>query len=184
MKPVLSVSGLSFKYPEYTSVKNRTLYKNLSFEIVEGDIALFLAPPETGKTTLSRIITSLIPRYTGGELEGTVTVSDVNVHKEKPYNLNEKVGIVFQDPEEQILTPLVENEIAFALESAGLDHDEIEKKLIMLLISWKLTGLKEKILLCFQEGRSASFLFPVLPQQILISGFSMKLLRRLIRKQG
>ena len=144
MKTVLSVSDLSFKYPEYSSFKNRTLYKNLTFDINKGETALFLAPPESGKTTLSRIITSLIPRYTGGELVGTVKVSGLDVQTEKPYNLNNRVGIVFQDPEEQILTPLVENEIAFTLESCGLDYEEIEKKVDSAVSFMEIGSLKGK----------------------------------------
>ncbi len=144
MKSALSVSGLSFIYPEYTSIKNRPLYNNLSFDVEEGEIALFLAPPESGKTTLSRIITSLIPRYTGGNLSGIVTVSDTNVQKEKPYNINDKVGIVFQDPEEQILTPLVESEIAFALESSGFDNDIIEKRVESAIDFMEIGNLREK----------------------------------------
>jgi energy-coupling factor transport system ATP-binding protein len=144
MKSALSVSGLSFIYPEYTSIKNRPLYNNLSFDIEEGEISIFLAPPESGKTTLSRIITSLIPRYTGGDLSGIVTVSGINVQKEKPYNINDKVGIVFQDPEEQILTPLVESEIAFALESSGFDNDFIEKRVEYAIDFMEIDNLREK----------------------------------------
>ncbi len=144
MKSVLSVSNLSFTFPEYSSMKNRPLYNNLSFKVEEGEIALFLAPPETGKTTLSRIITSLIPRYTGGKLSGEIRVSDIDTQKEKPYNIIDSVGIVFQDPEEQILTPLVENEIAFALEASGLDYDEIEKRVESAISFMDIDNLRGK----------------------------------------
>ena len=144
MNPVLSVSDLNFTYPEYSSVKNRTLYNNLTFVAGKGEIVLFLAPPESGKTTLSRIITSLIPRYTGGILDGKITVCGTDVQSEKPYNLNEKIGIVFQDPEEQILTPLVENEIGFTLETAGIDYDEIEKRVESAVDFMEIDNLKGK----------------------------------------
>ncbi len=144
MQTVLSVRSLSFCYPEYSSLKNRKLYESLTFSIEEGEIALFLAPPESGKTTLSRLISSLVPRYTGGELGGEIFVSGINVQEEKPYNLNEMVGIVFQDPEEQILTPMVESEIAFSLESSGFDHSYIEKKVEDAIDFMQIDMLREK----------------------------------------
>ncbi len=160
MRTVLSVLDLSFKYPEYSSLKTDTLYKNLSFTVNEGDIAVFLAPPETGKTTLSRIITSLVPGYTGGKLSGKVRLLDMDVQKEKPYNLNSKAGLVFQNPEEQILTPLVESEISFALESKGLDYNEIEKKVEKAL---KFIGIESL------KGKNPAFLSGGEKRKLLVS---------------
>ena len=144
MRTVLSVSDLSFRYPEYSTLKTVPLYDNLSFSVDQGETALFLAPPGAGKTTLSRIITSLVPRYTGGILSGDINVSDINVQKEKPYNINGKAGIVFQDPDEQILTPLVESEIAFSLETSGFDHDIIDERTESAIKFMEIDNLRGK----------------------------------------
>ncbi len=124
----LRISNLSFSYPHYDGIRNRQIFKDLTFSVEKGEIAVFLAPPESGKSTLSRIITALVPRYTGGTIEGEISLGELNIRKEKPYNLLSSAGIVFQDPEEQILTPEVESEIGFALESSGYNHDYITRK--------------------------------------------------------
>ena len=128
MSNFLEVKDLSFKYPQYQHIKNRDIFNNLSFSLKKGEITLFLAPPESGKTTLSRILTALVPRYTGGKLEGTVFLDNEDITNERTYNLITKIGIIFQNPEEQILTQEVESEIGFALEALGYDHDFIKNK--------------------------------------------------------
>ena len=128
MSDFFSVKNLSFKYPQYQHIKNKDIFNNLSFSFKKGEITLFLAPPESGKTTLSGILTALIPKYTGGQLEGSIFLEGADITEERAYNLIKKIGIVFQNPEEQILTTEVENEIGFALEVLGHDYDFIMQK--------------------------------------------------------
>ena len=128
MSDFLKVKDLSFRYPQYQYVKNRDIFSNFSFSVKKGEVALFLAPPESGKTTLSGILTALAPRYTGGQLDGAVYIDGADITEEKPYNLITKIGVVFQNPEEQILTQEVESEIGFALEALGYDYDYIKQK--------------------------------------------------------
>ncbi len=149
MSNFLEIKNLSFIYPHYQHVKNRQVFNNLSLQIKKGEITLFLAPPESGKTTLSRIITALIPRYTGGELEGNILIDGKNIIEEKPYNLITKIGIVFQNPEEQILTPEVESEIGFALEALGYDYNFIKQK---------TENIIEKIGIAYLKGMNPSLL--------------------------
>ncbi|MCL2294903.1 MAG: energy-coupling factor ABC transporter ATP-binding protein [Spirochaetes bacterium] len=128
MKDFLKVKNLSFRYPGYQYVKEKDIFSDLSFSFKKGEITLFLAPPESGKTTLSRIITALVPRYTGGQLEGNVFLDETDITKERACNLVTKIGVVFQNPEEQILTAEVESEIGFAIEVLGHDYDFIKQK--------------------------------------------------------
>ena len=128
MGDFLKVKGLNFRYPRYQFVENKNIFSNFSFSVKKGEITLFLAPPESGKTTLSGIITALIPRYTGGQLEGNIFFDNTEITEEKTYNLIKKIGIVFQNPDEQILTSEVESEIGFALEALGHDYVFIKQK--------------------------------------------------------
>ena len=128
MSDFLKIKNLSFRYPKYQHVKSRDIFNNFSFSVKKGEITLFLAPPESGKTTLSGIIAALVPRYTGGQFEGNIFIDGENTTEEKPYNLITKIGIVFQNPQEQILTQEVESEIGFALEALGHDYDFIKNK--------------------------------------------------------
>ena len=115
MPAALSVKDLSFQYPSYPGLESRSLFKNLSFELEKGSMNLLLALPGAGKTTLSRILTGLVPAYTGGELSG-------NIQKEG------ETGIVFQNPDEQLFCSTAEKEVVFPLEAAGLPREEIGRR--------------------------------------------------------
>ncbi|MDX9800769.1 MAG: ABC transporter ATP-binding protein [Spirochaetia bacterium] len=162
MAVFLDIRNLSFIYPEYKGIRKRYIFKDLTFSVDRGEVAVFLAPPESGKTTLSRIITALVPRYTGGILEGEVYIGDKDVIKEKPYNLLSSVGIVFQNPEEQILTPEVESEIGFSLESSGYDYDLIKKKTDHAIAKTELEILREMNPAYLSGGEKRKLLFACL----------------------
>jgi len=129
MIPLVEIKQLSFKYPDYPELKFNELFTNINLTLHEGDFRVILGKPESGKTTLSRILTGLIPRYTGGSLTGTVSIRGKNIDSFKPYDLIEQVGCVFQNPDEQIITTRCDSEIAFPMESLGWDRSTIETKL-------------------------------------------------------
>lgn len=115
MPAILSVKNLSFQYPSYPGLESRNLFNGLSFELEKGSMTLLLALPGAGKTTLSRILTGLVPAYTGGQLSGTIEKSG-------------GTGIVFQNPDEQLFCSTVEKEVVFPLEAAGLPREEIARR--------------------------------------------------------
>ena len=115
MPAALSVKDLSFQYPSYPGLESRSLFKGLSFELEKGSMNLLLALPGAGKTTLSRILTGLVPAYTGGQLSG-------EIRKEG------ETGIVFQNPDEQLFCSTAEKEVVFPLETAGLSREEIGRR--------------------------------------------------------
>ena len=115
MPAVLSVKDLSFQYPSYPGLESRSLFKGLSFDLEKGSVNLLLALPGAGKTTLSRILTGLVPAYTGGQLTGVI-------RKEG------ETGIVFQNPDEQLFCSTAEKEVVFPLEAAGLPREEIGRR--------------------------------------------------------
>ncbi|MBR5672210.1 MAG: ABC transporter ATP-binding protein [Spirochaetales bacterium] len=115
MPAILSVKDLSFQYPSYPGLESRSLFKDLSFDLEKGSVNLLLALPGAGKTTLSRILTGLVPAYTGGQLTGVI-------RKEG------ETGIVFQNPDEQLFCSTAEKEVVFPLEAAGLPREEIGRR--------------------------------------------------------
>ena len=162
MAAFLEIKNLSFIYPEYRGIKKRYIFKDLSLSVDKGEIAVFLAPPESGKTTLSRIITALVPRYTGGILDGEISIGDTDIKNEKPYNLLSRAGIVFQNPEEQILTPQVESEIGFSLETSGHDYDIIKNKTDLAISKIQIDHLKGMNPAYLSGGEKRKLLFACL----------------------
>lgn len=78
--------------------------KNINLSIAQGEIILVTGPSGSGKTTLCSCINGLIPHYHDGTLTGEVTVGPYNTRKARVGGLASIVGMVFQDPESQIVT--------------------------------------------------------------------------------
>jgi len=125
----LTIENLCFSYPEYPGLPTRRLFKGLDLQIAETGIALLLARPDQGKTTLCRTLGGLVPRFSGGSVDGRVQLGGLQLLEHQPFDLLEQVGLVFQHPGEQLFLSRCDSEIAFALESLGISRSEIEARL-------------------------------------------------------
>jgi energy-coupling factor transporter ATP-binding protein EcfA2 len=123
MKEVIVIKDLSFRYQG----TNFFLLKNINLKIYEGDFVLLAGPSGCGKTTLIRLLNGLIPHFYKGDYTGEVSVYGLIVKDRKTYEMAKHVGIVFQDPEDQLLSMTVEKEIAFGLENLGYKREEMFK---------------------------------------------------------
>src|SRR6056297_2161372 len=143
MKTLIKIHNLTFTYPGYsdTQVPETPLFDNLHYSIHQGELHTIIGAPESGKTTLSRILTGLVPRYTGGSLEGQLTIFEKNVRELPPQDMIETVGTIFQNPDDQILTTRVDSEIAYPLESLGYAPSAIAERVERELARF---GLEEK----------------------------------------
>jgi energy-coupling factor transporter ATP-binding protein EcfA2 len=130
----LSIHGLTFSYPAFgvqpvVGEPPRPLLDGLSFGLEQGETGILAGPADAGKTTLARILVGLVPRFTGGRLSGEIRCGDIDVLGSKPYDLLERIGLVFQDSEQQIFTTRCDTEIAFALESLGVARAEMGERI-------------------------------------------------------
>ncbi|MEM2875343.1 MAG: ATP-binding cassette domain-containing protein [Candidatus Bathyarchaeia archaeon] len=134
--PIIEATNLSYTYPgsSYPSLKR------VSFKVDEGEFILLTGPSGCGKTTLCRCLNGLIPHFYGGTLEGELLVSGLRVTEHPTHELAPHVGLVFQNPENQIFALSVEKDVAFGLESLGMERSEMKKR-----VEWALevTGIKE-----------------------------------------
>ncbi len=142
MNESVAIRNLHFSYPRYHNSRTSKLFTDAGATFQKGMMHVLLGRPETGKTTLGRILCGLTPDYSGGSIDGSVLVEGVNVVEETGSNLIEYVGMVFQDPEEQILMAQVEDEIVFPLESLGLNRPKIHERLERELSFWDLDELR------------------------------------------
>jgi len=137
----IKIKGLSFKYV----TSSRWALKNINLEVDEGEFVLITGPSGCGKTTLCRCINGLIPHFYEGEYKGEVVLfEEIKVHEHEPYELADKVGMVFQDPESQLFMTTVEREIAFGLENLGLDREEMRRRVEWVLELLGIEHLRDK----------------------------------------
>src|SRR6056297_316802 len=143
MKTFIQTTNLAFTYPAYSAAEVSTgaLFNDLNYTVCEGEFHTIIGAPESGKTTLSRILSGLVPRYTGGDLEGTVEILGRDISDTRPQDLIETVGTIFQNPDDQILTTRVDSEIAYPLESLGYAPTAIAERVERELSRF---GLQEK----------------------------------------
>ncbi|RLF97745.1 MAG: ABC transporter ATP-binding protein [Thaumarchaeota archaeon] len=118
--------------------------KGLSLRIEEGEFILLMGPSGCGKTTLCLTIMGIIPRVIKAEVKGNVRIFDVNPLNASPTEIAKYVTIVFQNPEMQLVTTSVYEEVAFPLENFGLPQDEIKRRVKEVLDIVGLSGLEDR----------------------------------------
>ncbi len=118
--------------------------KNINLSISQGEILLITGPSGSGKTTLCSCINGLIPHYHDGNLQGEVTVGQYNTRKARVGGLASLVGMVFQDPESQLVTNSVTDEVAFGPENFGVPRDEINQRVMDALKATRMLGYEER----------------------------------------
>lgn len=124
MAAVAAFSDVRYQYPRTSSV---TL-DGVSWELEEGSFALLIGKSGSGKSTLLRCLNGLVPHFTGGRFGGVVRIGDRDTRTTGPRDLASDVGFVFQDPETQMLTDRVDDEIAFGLEQQGVPQALMRKR--------------------------------------------------------
>ncbi len=95
----------------------------------DDNFVLLCGETGSGKTTLIRCMNGLIPQFYSGFYKGKVFINEVNTVETSIANLSTEVGIVFQNPENQLIAMNVEHEIAFGLENLGVPPKKIAQKI-------------------------------------------------------
>jgi energy-coupling factor transporter ATP-binding protein EcfA2 len=121
---VLEIDNLRFRYVD----SRKEIIQDFSLSMEEGEILVLAGPSGCGKSTLLRTINGLIPHMYQGEYSGKVLVEGKDVSKTEMRVIAQKVGFLFQNPENQIFMFSVERDIAFGLENLGLPREEIRKR--------------------------------------------------------
>jgi energy-coupling factor transport system ATP-binding protein len=115
--PALAIEALSYAYPRAP----RPALADVSLEIAPGEFVLLAGRSASGKSTLLKAACGLVPHFHGGEIEGAVTVADLDAIESGPGELAAAVGYVAQDPETQVVSTTVAAEIELPLEMRGDD---------------------------------------------------------------
>jgi len=122
--PLYKVENLTYYYPE----AEKAALNNISMEIEDGEFVLVAGGSGSGKSSLARALAGLIPDFYGGRIGGKVYFQGRDIRAMDRGKLAREIGMVFQDPEKQIVQTHVEAEIAFGLENLGLDNEEMLRR--------------------------------------------------------
>jgi cobalt/nickel transport system ATP-binding protein len=135
-KLIVNLRGLSFSY----SADNPVI-DNLSFHLYRGDRIGLVGPNGSGKTTLFHIILGLLRPSSG-----TIELFGKPVKKERDFReVRKRIGLLFQDPDDQLFSPTVLEDVAFGPLNLGKSPEEARDVALKTLARLNLSGFKERI---------------------------------------
>jgi energy-coupling factor transport system ATP-binding protein len=120
--------------------------RNVSLTIDEGELCLVVGRTGAGKSTLLGAINGLVPHFTGGVLEGRVTVDGRDTATHPPRELADVVGVVGQDPLAGFVTDVVEEELAYGMEQLAVPPETMRKRVEETLDLLSLAELRARAL--------------------------------------
>jgi energy-coupling factor transporter ATPase len=137
---IIETKNLSYTYPG----ASKPSISNVSIRVEEGEFVLITGPSGCGKTTLCRCFNGLIPHFYQGELSGEITVANMDVTKHQTHEMAKHVGLVFQNPENQLFALSIEKDVAFGLENLGFEREEMRQRVDWALNLTGIYDLKER----------------------------------------
>ncbi|MED2974416.1 energy-coupling factor transporter ATPase [Fictibacillus sp. B-59209] len=123
-KPLIQISDLSFEY----SVNNNTsipVLNGVTFDIFPGEYVAIVGHNGSGKSTLSKHLNGILKPSNGDVLVSGYNTKETNVIRE----IRQKVGMVFQHPDNQIVATIVEDDVAFGLENIEVPVSEMKERI-------------------------------------------------------
>jgi cobalt/nickel transport system ATP-binding protein len=117
MNTALEISELTFSYPDGRQVLN-----SVNLQINRGERVALLGPNGAGKTTLVMHLNGILLSD-----QGIVKVAGIKVDKENLFEVRKRVGLVFQDPDDQLFMTTVRDDVAFGPSNIGIQGEELNK---------------------------------------------------------
>lgn len=139
----IELNDVSFTY---RSQRDETALDGVSCAIDCGEVVGIAGPTDAGKSTLCRLLAGYIPSLFDGLVTGTATVGDVEVTDPTVERLVDDVGVVFENPFDQLsgTTTTVRQEVAFGPENVGLPREEIETRVSEALLKVGIEQLADR----------------------------------------
>ncbi len=138
---MLTLRDLTFSYVN----SDKQVLQRLNLSYRTGEFALVCGPTGSGKSTLFRALTGLVPHFSGGNLSGSISVSDGTDALEllglQPHAFSEHIGYVNQQPESGFVCDTVESELVFGMEQLGHSRAFMQERLAVTLEQFGLAGL-------------------------------------------
>jgi len=128
---VVDVKDFSFSYDSSDGETQQRAIENINFQVCKGEFFCIIGPNEAGKSTLCNALVGLIPHFFHGNMEGDIIILGENTQATNVADLSFKIGLVFQDPFNQLTytTTSVAEELAYGLGTTiGVPREEMRKR--------------------------------------------------------
>ncbi len=125
MKNIIEIKDLRFSYPaEIDGDEPVEVLRGINLEIAEGEFVAVLGHNGSGKSTLAKHLNGILVPSSGKVLVDGIDTAD----EDKLFELRQCAGMVFQNPDNQIVSSIVEEDVAFALENLGVPYEEMRRR--------------------------------------------------------
>jgi len=129
---MIKIKNLDFKY------EDELILKGINLDIEEASYTSIIGANGSGKTTLAKHLNALLL-----PTRGSVTVDNIDTKKDQ-FNVRKKVGFVFQNPEDQLVYSIVEEDLAFGLENLGIETKEMKNEVNRVIKDLNIGYLAKK----------------------------------------
>jgi cobalt/nickel transport system ATP-binding protein len=137
----VEVIGLTFSYPDGVSA-----LKDVSFSIYRGEECAIVGPNGAGKSTLLLHLNGIL------QGQGAVWICGEKITEKNLKKIRAEVGMVFEDPRDQLFMPTLYDDLSFGLLNLGLERAEAEGRIRAILKELKLEGCETRSSLCLSSG--------------------------------
>ncbi|QMW65996.1 ABC transporter ATP-binding protein [Mumia sp. ZJ1417] len=131
----------------------RPVLRDVDLLVDEGELVVVTGPTGAGKSSLLGLLNGLVPHFTGGNLDGTVTVAGLRTQDHPPRELAATVGWVGQDPLAGFVTDTVEEELAYGMEQLGVDPQAMRRRVEEALDLLGIADLRARSLRSLSGGQ-------------------------------
>ncbi len=140
MKEMIKLENVSFDYSDLDSkTPAHDVLKNISLTVEKGSFVAIIGHNGSGKSTLAKLCNAVLLPKSGRVLVDGIDTQD----EERLFEIRQKVGMVFQNPDNQIVATTVEEDVAFGPENLGIEPKEIRKRVAEALESVNMTSYKK-----------------------------------------
>jgi energy-coupling factor transport system ATP-binding protein len=131
---IVSCENLTYSYPG----SERAALADLTFDVRAGEYVGIMGPNGGGKSTLARLLNGLLRADSG-----RVRVAGLDPATE-PFEVRKKVGVLFQNPDNGLVAPFVEDDVAFGLENLGVERGEMRERVAAAIRAVGLSGYERR----------------------------------------
>ena len=146
---MIEIRDFSFTYKN----EETPALQEISLSVPDGGFLGIIGPAGAGKTTLARAVSGMIPHHYRGDFYGSVTVNGMDTVDASIDELSRVAGMVFQDVESQIISPMVEDELLYGLENFSVPREEIPARIEEALQKVGIADLRERTIGSLSGGQ-------------------------------